>query len=84
MIKKKKYKKKNNKYTNLIFQGNITEQIRHGFLIMNATNGLANQNGNVNSFDFMTLQFLDLMWNGIGNNDLNAKRINKLVDHRIA
>jgi len=37
---------------------------------VDAPNGLSDQNGDVDRLDLVALQLLDLVWNGIGDNDL--------------
>ena len=44
---------------------------------MDATDGLGNQNGNVDGFDFVALQLLDLVWNSVGDNNLDKANKNK-------
>jgi len=48
---------------------------------VNAANGLSDQNGDVDRLDLMALQLLDLVWNGIGYNDLSREIVNKIMSH---
>lgn len=65
----------------LVLQRYIAEQIGHGLLVVNAANGLSDQNGDVDRLDLMALQLLYLVWNGIGYNDLSREIVNKIMSH---
>ena len=58
-----------------IFKPDMAEQMRHGFLIMNPSDGFSNQNRNVYSLDLMALEFLNIMWNSVGDHDFINDRI---------
>lgn len=60
----------------LILERDITEQIRHRLLVVNAAYGLGNQNRYIDGLYLVALQLLNLMWNGIGDNNLKARNRN--------
>lgn len=57
----------------LVIHANITEQVRHGFSIVDAANGFWQDHADIHRLDLGTLEFLDLVWNGVGDNDLHRK-----------
>lgn len=49
----------------LVLQGNITKQVTHALVVVNATNGLCQENADVNRLDLVALHLLDLMWDSV-------------------
>jgi hypothetical protein len=55
------------------FRGSIPKEETHGFVVVDAPNGLAQKDADVHSLDFMALHLLHIMWNGIRHNDLQEE-----------
>lgn len=57
--------------TNLsIIHAYVAKQVRHRLSVVNATNCLGQDHADVDRLDLGTLQFLDLVWNGVCDNHL--------------
>jgi len=53
--------------------------MRHGLLVVNASNGFGQHQANVDCLNLTTLHLLHLMRHGVGNNHLTTKQSIKLV-----
>ena len=56
--------------TDLIFQGDIPEEVRHGLLVVDTPDCLSQKNRDVNGLDLVTLQFLQVMRHSVRHNNL--------------
>lgn len=56
----------------LVFQGDVAEQVRHGFFVVDAPNGLGQQHTDVDRLDFVALHLLDLVWDRVRHHNLPA------------
>lgn len=57
-----------------IIHAYVAEQVRHRLSVVNATDCLGQDHADVDRLNFGTLQFLDLMWNGVCDNHLQGVR----------
>lgn len=53
-----------------VIHPNITEQVGHGFAIVDPANGFRQNHADVHCLYLRTLKFLDLVWNGVGHDYL--------------
>lgn len=51
----------------LILAGDVLEKVRHGFLILDASDRFRQHPADVDGLDLVTLHLLDLVWNRIRN-----------------
>lgn len=56
-----------------VIHSDVAEQVGHGLSIVDATDGLSQDHTDIHSFDFWTLQLLNLMWNSVGHHHLEAQ-----------
>ena len=55
----------------------MSEKVGHGFLVVNPSDCFCQQDGYVDGFDFVTLQLLHVMGNGVGHHNLKIKGLNE-------
>lgn len=62
----------------LIIHSDVTEQVGHGLVILDTPDCLRQHDADVHSFNFVTLHFLDLMWDCVSYNYLQGNAMNSL------
>ena len=58
-----------------VLQCDVAEQVRHGLLVVDAADGLGQQDANVHRFDFMALHLLDFVRDRVGHHHLHRRQI---------
>lgn len=56
-----------------VIQSDVTKQIGHGLSVVDAPDGLSQDHTDIHSFDFWTLQLLDLMRYSVGHHHLEVQ-----------
>lgn len=58
-----------------VVHSDVTEQVGHGFPIVDAANCFSQDHTHIHRFDLRTLKLLDLMWNRVGHHNLIYSRL---------